>query len=359
MRNKIVSIVGTVGLPAKYGGWETLVSNLTSELNNDFDLTVFCSGVKYEEKPLECNGAKLRYVNLNANGVQSIPYDVISIYQSLKFADTVLILGVSGCVFLPFLRLFGKSKIIVNIDGLEWKRAKWNGFTKWFLKISEKVAVKWADVVVADNKAIKEYIADEHGVSSVLISYGANHVKKESLTDSVKVKHVFVNDKYAFKVCRIEPENNLDMILDAFKLNNSLALVIVGNWSNSIYGIELKRRYEQHSCLHLLDPIYNQKDLDMLRSNCSLYIHGHSAGGTNPSLVEAMSLQLPIVAFDVSYNRETTHNKAVYFSNQQELNGTLIKLDQLDLDHIAFTMSAIASEEYVWPIIAQKYAKIF
>ena len=359
MKNKIVSIVGTVGLPAKYGGWETLVDNLTYQLKDKFELTVFCSGVKYEDQPSEYNGAKLKYIKLNANGIQSIPYDIISIYKSLKFADTILILGVSGCIFLPFVNLFGKSKIIVNIDGLEWKRDKWNGFAKWFLKLSEKIAVKYADLIITDNKAIQQYVIDEYGVSSELIAYGGDHANKEPLRDNDKDEYAFLNDKYAFKVCRIEPENNLDIILEAFSFCNSLPVVIVGNWSNSDYGVELRQKYERHRHIYMLDPIYNQKDIDTLRSNCFVYIHGHSAGGTNPSLVEAMFLELPIIAFDVSYNRETTHNQSVYFENKQQLISILEGLEKNDLKSIAQSMKSIADKEYIWPVIADKYANIF
>ena len=104
-----ISIIGTVGIPAKYGGFETLTEHLTKYLNEKYEITVFCSAKSYEEKLKNHNGAKLKYINLKANGIQSISYDIISIYKSLKFADTILILGVSGCIFLPLVKLFGKS----------------------------------------------------------------------------------------------------------------------------------------------------------------------------------------------------------------------------------------------------------
>jgi glycosyltransferase involved in cell wall biosynthesis len=356
---KKISIIGTVGLPAKYGGWETLVSNLTCQLKSKFDLTVFCSSVKYKDQPSEYNGAQLKYIKLNANGIQSIPYDIISIYKSLKFADTILILGVSGCIFLPFVKLFGKSKIIVNIDGLEWKRGKWRKFAKWFLKLSEGVAVKFADLVITDNKAIQQYVTNEYGVASELIAYGGDHANKECIKDDDKIQYTFLNDKYAFKVCRIEPENNLDIILEAFSYCNSLPVVIVGNWSNSDYGVELRQKYEKYQHIYILDPIYNQKDIDTLRSNCFIYIHGHSAGGTNPSLVEAMFLGLPVIAFGASYNRETTHNQSIYFENKQQLISIIEDLDKINLKNIAKSMKSIADKEYIWPIIAEKYANIF
>ena len=142
---KKISIIGTVGIPAKYGGFETLTEYLTKNLHNSYELTVFCSGKSYSEKLDRYNGAKLEYINLHANGVQSIPYDIISIFKSLRFADTLLILGVSGCIVLPFVRLFSKKRIVVNIDGLEYKRDKWGKGAKRFLKFSEKIAAKHAE----------------------------------------------------------------------------------------------------------------------------------------------------------------------------------------------------------------------
>ena len=109
----------------------------------------------------------------------------------------------------------------------------------------------------------------------------------------------------------------------------------------------------------MLDPIYNQKNIDSLRSNCFIYIHGHSAGGTNPSLVEAMFLGLPVIAFGASYNRETTHNQSIYFENKKELISIIEDLDKIDLKNIAKSMKSIADKEYIWTIIAEKYANIF
>tara|TARA_B110000003_G_scaffold274078_1_gene313125 strand:- start:3981 stop:5057 length:1077 start_codon:yes stop_codon:yes gene_type:complete len=358
MALKKVSIVGGVGLPANYGGWETLSSNLTQQLSSQFEMTVFCSSKKYEFKLKEFNGAKLKYINLNANGIQSIPYDIISIYKSLKFADTILILGVSGCIFLPFVRLFGDSQIIVNIDGLEWKRDKWGLLAGLFLRLSEKIAVKYADMVIADNKAIQNYILDKYKISSTMIPYGGDHAKKQNNGDLTS-QYSFIKSDYAFSVCRIEPENNIEEIIKAFYSFKNYPLVIVGNWSNSSYGSKLKLRYQNLQNLHLLDPIYSQVKLDSLRSNCSIYIHGHSAGGTNPSLVEAMNLGLAIFAYDVCYNRETTLNKALYFKESNQLFKILTNIESIDLNKIRFEMKAIAQDKYSWLEVSKKYAKLF
>ena len=356
---KKIAIIGTVGIPAKYGGFETLAEYLTRNLADKYDMTVFCSAKSYDGKLDTYNGAKLKYINLNANGIQSIPYDIISIFSSLRFADTLLILGVSGCVVLPFVRLLSKKRIIVNIDGLEWKRDKWNQYAKWFLKFSEKLAVKYADVVISDNKVIQDYVRDEYGVESKLIAYGADHVTKELLNDEIKTKFPFLEDKYAFKVCRIEPENNIHLILDALSEYMTLNIVMIGNWENSEYGRELKEKYSSFKNIFLLDPIYDQKILNQIRSNCYVYIHGHSAGGTNPSLVEAMYLELPIFAYGARYNKETTQNKAKYFDNKDELIKLLNDIDEIELKMIATDMKKVAEKMYTWKIISKQYSELF
>ncbi|MBQ0768891.1 MAG: DUF1972 domain-containing protein, partial [Bizionia sp.] len=317
--NKQIAVIGTVGLPAKYGGFETLVEYITKELNTQFDFTVYCSAKKYPEQLDTYNNCKLKYVNLDANGMQSIPYDIKSIVHALKYADVLLILGVSGCVILPFIKIFSKKKIIVNIDGLEWKRQKWNRLAKFFLKFSEKCAVNHADAIIADNKVIQDYVLEEYSKKAYLIAYGGDHCIPEPISTSTNIKFPFLGQNYAFKVCRIEPENNIEMILEAFSEQYNLPLVLVGNWENSDFGRLMKEKYSAFKNLHLLDPIYNQSILNQLRSNCMLYVHGHSAGGTNPSLVEAMSLELPIVSFGIQYNRETTKNEALYFNSAKEL----------------------------------------
>lgn len=356
---KKISILGTVGIPAKYGGFETLTEYLTKNLHDSYELTVFCSGKSYSEKLESYNGAKLEYVALHANGVQSIPYDIISIFKSLRFADTLLILGVSGCIILPFVRLFSKKRIVVNIDGLEWKRDKFSKNAKLFLKFSEKVAVKYSDVVVSDNKAIQDYVRSEYGVQSKLIAYGADHVTKEILSDELKLKYPFLGSRYAFKVCRIEPENNIHLILEAFSEYKLFNIVMIGNWENSQYGRELKEKYSRFENIFLLDPIYEQNSLNQIRSNCYVYMHGHSAGGTNPSLVEAMYLGLPIIAYGVQYNRETTEGKALYFDDKDGLVRLLENINDEELRLVARDMLEVAKENYIWEKISEKYGKCF
>ena len=224
------------------------------------------------------------------------------------------------------------------------------------MKFSEKLAIKYSQVVVTDNKAIQDYVNNEYKKDSELIAYGGDHVEKLQLTDLIKSKYNLPSN-YAFKVCRIEPENNVHLIFEAFSKTN-INLVIVGNWDNSEYGIKLKETYTNYSNLFILDPIYDQNELNQIRSNCHVYIHGHSAGGTNPSLVEAMHLTLPIFAYDILYNRYTTNNKALYFRDSNELVELLDKFNDEDLNRNKNDMKRIAIENYTWNKIASKYKNI-
>ena len=169
---KNVAVIGTVGVPAEYGGFETLVENLVSRKHTeDIRYTVYCSAKHYGQRPASYRGARLKYLPLNANGIQSIPYDILSMLKA-SGCDVLLVLGCSGCIFLPVFRLFSKKRVVVNIDGLEHRRDKWNRLAKWFLRCSEAMAVRYADVVVADNQGIADYVLETYGKEACLIEYG-------------------------------------------------------------------------------------------------------------------------------------------------------------------------------------------
>jgi hypothetical protein len=170
-----ISIIGIAGVPAKYGGFETLAENLIMNQTSQIQYTVFCSSKLYPEKQDTYLGAKLKYVNLNANGMSSMMYDFVCMLMSLR-SDVMLILGVSGSLFLPLIRLIYRGKIITNIDGIEWKRDKWNKFARFILQISEKAAVVFSDTIIADNQGIIDYVSQKYKINAVLIEYGADHV---------------------------------------------------------------------------------------------------------------------------------------------------------------------------------------
>lgn len=359
---KKVAIIGTQGVPARYGGFETLVENIIGEnCSKDVKYTIFCSAKDYNnERYKEYKGTELKYIPLfHANGAQSTPYDILSMLKACHGFDVVVILGVSGCVFLPFFRLFYRKRLIINIDGLEHRREKWGKFAKWFLRTSEAMAVKYADVVIADNKGIQDYVTETYNKDSVLIAYGGDHVQRvvDNDKESKLLKDMGLKaGEYAFTVCRIEPENNCHVTLEAFAKSGD-KLVFVGNWNRSEYGRILKQKYEKYNNISIVDPVYDLDFLYILRKNCRCYVHGHSAGGTNPSLVEAMFFGVPIVAFDVVYNRETTHNRAAYFKDADSLVNIL--KDAKDFDENGKAMVDIAKKEYTWKRIAEQYEGLY
>ncbi|MEP1087386.1 MAG: DUF1972 domain-containing protein [Reichenbachiella sp.] len=358
MSKKKLAILGIVGVPANYGGFETLVEYLLDLLPKFYDITIYCQSSSYPEKIDTYKGAKLQYLNLKANGVQSVIYDSVSLWKSTKGFDYILVLGVSGAISIPLIRPFTKAKIVTHIDGLEWKRDKWGPFAKRFLKFSESVAVKYSDGIVSDNKHIYDYVKEEYNTDSHLIAYGANHVSCVEPFPYIK-KYSFLTSPYIFTVCRIEPENNIEMQLKVFSENDlPIPYVIVGNWSSSDYGMRLYEKYSTKKNVILYNPIYANEELNVLRSNCHYYLHGHSAGGTNPSLVEAMYLGLPIIAFGVNYNRETTFNQAVYFNDSNDLLELLSRLEELDREEMSAVMYKLARKNYSWKAINKKYVKM-
>lgn len=352
-----LAIIGTNGIPANYGGFETLVEFLAQYLSHEFEITVYCSS-KIMDSNLELyKGVKLKYIKLSANGWQSIFFDFLSLFSSYKAFDKILILGCSGSIFQPLFKSFS-HKIIMNIGGLDWQRSKWNFFTRKFLKFSEKLAIKYSGTIVSDNQGIYEYILAEYDRPSVIIAYGGDQAFNVSAENSDFEKFKFLNDPYAFTVARIQPDNNIELLCSSFDSNSSFPLVIVGNWSNSKFGISIKKLYQDVPNLVLLDAIYDQRELNLLRSNCYIYLHGHSAGGTNPALVEAMNLGLPIFAYNNTFNRYTTQNKARYFSDSISLKRILndTKLDELE--QISIDMLNIAKLEYKWSTISSGYSAI-
>ena len=370
-----VAIIGSKGIPARYGGFETLAENLVKHLSSKHEFIVYCSAEAYPSRRSTYLGAKLVYLPLNANGVQSVPYDIWSMIDASRKADVLLVLGVSGCIFLPLLKLFSKKTVVVHLDGIDWQRPKWGWLARNFLRLSENIAVRFADKLIADNTAIQEYIHENYRRKSEFIAYGGDNAVSDLPVKggndlSVVSLHKTSADmdeslltsgaaEYVVAVCRIEPENNVHVILDAFTKLDSLSLIFIGNWAANDYGKSLRKQYRDVANIQMIDPIYRPEKLFNIRSNALLYVHGHSAGGTNPSLVEAMCLGLPVMAYDVIFNRATTHNKAIYFSNTSELLSRLRNIDRNQLQQMSETMLDIGRDQYTWSIICSHYDNLF
>lgn len=351
-----IAIVGCAGVPAAYGGFETLAENLVlyreaQELA--VDLTVFCSGPSSNDIAPEFHGARLDYVPLSANGITSVAYDAWSLARALwGGADAVLVLGVSGAIALPLMRCLGRVRVVTNIDGIEWRRAKWGWLARNFLRLSEWLAVRCSHVVVADNQGVAEYVAQSYGVPCTVIAYGGDH----AAAPLRRPFPVSLPTRYALALCRIEPENNVAMILEAFVCSPALPLVFVGNWEASPFGRSIRDRYQGCRHLILVDPEYDPGALKTLREGASLYVHGHSAGGTNPSLVEMMHFGVPVVAYDCVFNRYTTDNAAAYFQTAAGLKTEVAKLTKPGSSELMGAhMRSLAQARYTWAQVGAAY----
>ena len=349
-----VGIVGTVGYPSNYGGFETLVKYLVEEKPENRVVRVYCES-SGKSINVDCNESIIRvFIPFKANGWQSILYDSISILHSVRLNEKTLILGSSGGLVMLLRMFFRKHKFIVNIGGLDWQREKWSYLPQVVLRWSERLVIRNANVVISDNEGIKNYIAEAYSRESVLIAYGGDQAVEETLDEIDKQKYPFLGVNFILALARIQKDNNIELIIQAYleSQNRKSPLVIIGNWKSSNYGVELKKRYSGFPSVYLLDAIYDQKELNKIRCRASRYIHGHSAGGTNPALVEAMNLNLNIICFDSVYNRYTTENKAEYFSNTTQLSKLLVDSNKIEN---GIVMKAIANSRYNWSLVINSY----
>jgi glycosyltransferase involved in cell wall biosynthesis len=360
IKKKKVAIIGTNGIPARYGGFETLAEYLTKKLNKDFNFIVYCSSIyKKKDRLSKYNNSTLKYLPLKANGIQSLLYDIVCTFHAWFTADVIVVLGPAAGFILP-LNYFFNKKIIVNHGGLnEWEREKLNFIQRKYVYLTHKIAAKSANFNIADNLPLAKNLKKTFGVDTQIIEYGGDHIIKEGLTKELKAKFIFLNEAYDLSVSRAQIDNNLHLLLNAYKNFPNRNLVLVSNWSISEYGINLKKEYlNKYKNIFVVDAIYNKKDLDVIRSNTSLYIHSHSRCGTAPSLVEAMNYNIPIISFDVETNRITTEDKCLYFSNEFELINVLKSLNESVLSKIKKDTYKTAIDKYKWSVIADKYRKI-
>lgn len=357
---RTVAIIGTNGLPSKYGGFETLCNYLVDHLDKStHDVIVYCSKTPKKNRLKSYNGAKLIYFPFKANGWQSMLYDFATIMHAFFKANDLIILGFSGAFAFPFNKFF-KKNIIFNIGGVEWKRVSGSKFTSKFevvfKKFMEKLCVMNSNTIIIDNFAFKDYIEKKYAKKTVLAGYGGDHAKKVTVTSELLLKYPFLNNKYAVSVSRAQEDMNIHILIDAYKEVPKMKIVIISNWHISTYGRALYKyiagKYEN---IILLDAIYDSTELNVIRCNAQFYIHSHSLCGTAPSLVEAMSLELPIISFDVPTNRYTTENKSIYFDDSSSLIKVLKNLSDTKLSAVENNMIEISRRKYTWKKVAKIY----
>lgn len=348
--------MGVVGLPANYGGFETLTEQLVcSSFFESDNIFVYCETAVAKASNYKYKNAALVSVPFKANGWQSIPYDCVSILKACGKGGVVLILGTSATLFLPIFKLlFPNIKFVVNMAGLEWSRSKWGKLASWYLKLNERYAVDNAHVTIADNRGLLEYVYETYTVSTVLIPYGGDQgIGNTSHSDALQDLSL-PDEDFDLAISRAQPDNNIEVILSAYS-ETLVPLVFISNWESSGFGKAMRARFGERPNIHLVDPIYDLKKLAAIRGRARLYVHGHSAGGTNPVLVESMWHSLPIICFDVNFNRHTTHGEALFFLTREELVFHLGSITKQWLNETALQVHSLAVQEYSWTTICKRY----
>ena len=255
----------------------------------------------------------------------------------------------------------GKKRIVLNaIGGKETEKVRGPkilgkievSIKKWM----EGLQARFADYVIIDNAANIEAFEKKHHVKSLLAEYGGDHAIREDITEEAKKKYPFLNGQYDVTVSRAQEDMNIHMVIESYKQVPERTVVIISNWQKSEYGRNLyDKNVDKYPNIILLNAIYDQKELNIIRSNSTLYLHTHSMCGTAPSLVEAMYLGLPVICFKVPTNMETTGQKAIYFETVPELVSILSNVTDADLKLLKRDLQDIAVRRYNWKRITQIY----
>jgi glycosyltransferase involved in cell wall biosynthesis len=357
-----IAIIGTKGIPNRYGGFEAFAQRISLELSKrEINVTVFQPSNSSD--PLdEFNGVSRIPVYVNPKlpkNLGRILYNLKSLVQVNRINfDCIICCGHSPGLFFPFFPKRTLKRIVVNMDGLEWKREKWGITAKTLLKLTERLAINYAGAIVADNRAIQNYIKKAYDKESYFISYGADFDKKEG--DETVLSILKLTSKcYGLVIARLEPENNIEIAIKAFA-ELQKTLVIVGNTETKL-AKKLIKKYSKNSNILFKGAIYNDEKLNTLRSHCNVYIHGHSVGGTNPSLLDAMASGCLIIAHSNPFNGEVLSDGGYYYSDQVSLK----KLIHQKWDEVEKKRSEFAKYNYEriklhysWETVALQYLEL-
>ncbi len=372
-----VAILGSRGIPAKYGGFETFAEGLTQNLiNKGFELTVSC---EYEDpitRVNDLNGIKLEYFpvkppnNYFLRKIYENLSDIFFLLRLSKQSEVIIFLGIEVGMFLFIPQLLNKQvKTLVNIDGVMWERTKFNKFERWLLKINHIMAIKFADVVIADSKEMMSYVEDKYHDKTTYLSYGIqtpelipwNGKNLKKLTKYTGKP--LVPGNYFLVVARLEPENNILTIIEGFvKSDLKTPMVVLGDFTSKEYQKQIENIAGSMGSneIYFLGSIYDEELLNMLRQNCLAYIHGHSVGGTNPSLLEAAISKNIILAHNNAFNREVCKENAIYFNNSNELKSQLELVDKTPEKYskIKINVHNSVKDEYSWEKISNGYENL-
>ena len=314
-----IAMLGTRGVPAAYGGFETAVEEIGSRLAAlGHEVTVYCRTSPGTKLP-EYLGMRLVHLPaLKVKVAETLSHSALSVAH-LAFSrthDVAFVFNAANSPFVPALRARG-IPTAVHVDGLEWKRDKWSGAGKRYYRFAERFAVRTADALIADAQGIADYYRDEFDAPTELLAYGTRILTGQSAT---RLRELGLESgRFHLVVARFEPENHVDMIVDGYRRSAArLPLIVVGS---APYAAEHTRRIndlaEGDDRIRLLGGVYDQELLDSLYAHALSYVHGHSVGGTNPSLLRAMGAATAVIAWDVGFNREVLGANGRFFGDAE------------------------------------------
>ena len=360
MRKMKIAILGTRGVPNFYGGFEQFAEFFSVYLvEKGHDVYVYNSHNHQHQEPT-FHGVNIIHQNdpehkMGTFGQFIYDYNCITDSRKRDF-DIILQLGYTSnsvwCFLLP-----KKPIIITNMDGLEWKRTKYSKPVQQFLKFAERLAAMSSDYLVSDSIGIQKFLKNQYKKESTYIAYGAHPFTSpnEQLIEQYNV----TKGNYHMIMARFEPENNLDMVLEGVAARNDGTPILVIGKHETKYGEYLKTKFKEFPQIRFLGGIYNIEHLDNLRYFSEIYFHGHSVGGTNPSLLEAMASKAFVAAHDNDFNRGILKENAMYFATANQVKDILGNVKKNDNLHLVQNNFDAVVTNFNWDKINGEYLQLF
>lgn len=373
-----IFIVGARGYKAKYGGWETFVSKLVDNYHDNntiFHISGLGDNDTHDVKISDNIYLDNFYIKQNG-GIKMFLCTIKAFNYYLKYIkDNKLdncYIYVLGLKLGPLLYLKKHTikklgvKVLVNPDGLEHKRSKWNYLIKKCFLLSEWSMLNNCDLIICDAIGIKKYIDNKYPKLTNItkyIAYGTDKIDLSNVNETEILKEYNLHkDKYILMVGRFVPENNYELVIEEYmKSDIKLPLIIVSNLSSSNYYNELTTKLDclKDKRIIFINGIYDEIKLSVVRKNAYAYIHGHSVGGTNPSLLEALSLTKLNILYDVYFNKDVGKKSCIYFDEKKSLSKILNNISKYDRKKMGKECQEIIKNNFTWDIIVDKYKKIF
>lgn len=355
-----IALVGTRGVPARYGGFETAVEEVGRRLAaRGHEVVVYCRTTEdTNHAETEYKGMTLVYLPaLKKRSLETLSHTGLSAgHLFFKRADVAVVFNSANSPWLPVLRAAG-IPVATHVDGLEWKRAKWGTLGKRYYRVAESLAVRWSDALIADAAGIQDYYRQEFGVDSTYLAYGAP-ILEGGASDRLADLDLTPGG-YHLVVARFEPENHIHMIVDGYVRSAAeLPLIVVGSAPYSDEYTKLVTSLGDER-VRFVGGVWDQELLDQLYANARIYWHGHSVGGTNPSLLRAMGAGVATNAFDVNFNREVLGGNGEYFADAAAIPALVHAAESAPSDTaLRGKKSQADALAYDWDRVAEGYEKL-